>query len=348
MKILFIAPNYLPHVGGVEKHIDKLVQELLKDKNSVTIVVPKFDNNYMSYEKSNALEIFRVRKKSNKLLNRVHSLFYLLKNFQLIKENNIIHFHDYSTFWNFGLFAYFFIKLTGKKVYITFHGWEGKIPLKKSVILKRKIIEKLVDANICIGHFIEKWYATKADIVSYGGVDTVLNLEDTEEKYLLFIGRLAEDTAIWNYIKTWEMMNNINKNNKFIICGDGVLREELEQYVENKNIINIEFKGFVTDTQEYIKNANLIFTSGYLGILEAFSYKKNVISVYDNALKKDYLMMIPDYDNMMWVVDDTTKNIIKVVEEALNNDDKKEIAYKYSLKHSWKNLKEDYYKLWKM
>ena len=51
MKILFIVPNYLPHIGGVEKHIDMLCKELLKDGHSITILVMKSDNSYRDYEK---------------------------------------------------------------------------------------------------------------------------------------------------------------------------------------------------------------------------------------------------------------------------------------------------------
>ena len=347
MKILFIAPNYLPHIGGVEKHLDSLCKEILKDGHSITILVQKFDNSYEDYEKKGNLEIVRIHKKKSKITRRLDLLTYMMVNIKNILKYDVIHFHDYGTFWSYGLGAYPLLKLFNKKVYITFHGWEGDVPPRKSVILIRRLIAKLTTANISVGHFISKWYGTKADIVSYGGVDRVSDMSKNREDYILFVGRLAPDTGIFDYIKAWEV---VSKNNDldFLICGNGILRNEIEEYIKMHNIQRVVFKGFVSDVENYIKDAKIIFTAGYLGMLEAFSYKKNVIATYDNELKKDYLQMIPNYEMMMWVVDDKVENIIKVFDEAILDNSKKEIAYQYSLQNSWETVKQDYYRLWKI
>jgi len=344
MKILFIAPNYLPHIGGVEKHIFKLTKELLKDDHEVTILVQKFYNNYKDYEKDKNLEIIRLNQKSNKILNRLDKIFFMIK---FLKDNkfDIIHIHDYSTFELFILPVFLLLKLFNMKIYITFHGYEGDVPPKKNVVFRRKLIEKLAYKNICIGYFIPKWYGTNADIISYGGVEKVHDVQNLKEDYILFIGRLADDTAIFDYIKAWEVTSKAN-NLKFIICGDGILKNELKKYIKDNSVQRVVFKGFVSDVESYIKNAKVVFTSGYLGILEAFSYKKNVLAIYDNDLKKDYLTMIPNYNNMMWVVDNKVENIISSLENALNDNIKKEMAYQYSLENSWKKVKEQYYRLW--
>jgi glycosyltransferase involved in cell wall biosynthesis len=347
MKILFIAPNYLPHIGGVEKHLENLCYEILKDNHNITILVQKFDKNYKNYELDNNLEIIRINKNDNKIVRRLNLFNYMIVNIKSILKYDIIHFHDYGTFWLYGLGVYPILKLFGKKIFITFHGWEGAVPLKKSVILKRKLIQKLTTANISVGHFIEKWYGTKADIISYGGVYKAENLSNNQENYVLFVGRLATDTGIFDYIKAWEIVSR-NTDLEFVICGDGVLRDEIEKYIEEHRIQRVVFKGFVTDVQRYIKDAKIILTAGYLGILEAFSYKKNVIATYDNELKKDYLQMIPHNESMMWVVDDEIDNIVNVFNEAIEDNTKKEVGYRYSLENSWETVKEDYYRLWKM
>jgi len=346
MKILFITPNYLPHIGGVEKHLENLSSEMIKDGHNITILVQKFDNSYKGYEKNNNLEIIRIHKSSNKIIRRINLLKYMITNIKNILKYDVIHFHDYGTFWSYGLLAYPILKLFNKKIFITFHGWEGDVPPRKSVVFKRKLIEKLTTANISVGHFISKWYGTKSDIVTYGGVDRV-DVTQNREDYILFVGRVAEDTGIFDYIKAWE---DVSKNNNldFIICGDGILRKEIEEYIQKNSIKRVLFKGFVTDVNSYIKDAKVVFTAGYLGILEAFSYKKNVIATYDNELKKDYLQMIPNYQNMMWVVDNKIDNIVNVFNEAIKNNNKKEIAYEYALNNSWEKVKKDYYRLWRM
>jgi len=266
-------------------------------------------------------------------------------NIKSILQYDVIHFHDYDTFCSYGLLVYPILKLFRRKIFITFHGWEGDVPPKKSVVFKRRLIAKLTTANISIGHFIEKWYGTKADIVSYGGVYKV-DITQNREDYILFIGRLADDTGIFDYVKAWEEVSQ-NNDLDFVICGDGTLRQEIEEYIRKHNIKRVLFKGFVSDVNIYIKDAKVIFTAGYLGILEAFSYKKNVIATYDNELKKDYLQMIPNHEKMMWVVDNKVKNIVSVFNETIINNAKKEIAYNYSLDNSWEKVKKDYYKLWR-
>lgn len=348
MKILFIAPNYLPHIGGVEKHIKMLCNELLKDGHNITILVMKYDNSYTDYEIINNLEIIRLNKTNIRFGNRIKLTKYMMIHFFKLLKYDVIHFHDFGTFWNYCLPVWLPLKIFSKKMFITFHGWEGDVPPRKSVVWKRKIVEKLSDGNICIGHFLEKWYGTNADIVSYGGVEKANTTSENKEEYLLFVGRLAQDTGIWDYMKSWEQLSKKYNNLKFIICGDGILRKELEKYIIDQNIPNVLFEGFVSDIESYIKNAKVIFTAGYLGILEAFSFKKNVVAVYDNELKKDYLEMIPHYKDMMWVTDDSTQNIIKVVDEALNNKVKQVKAYEYSLQNNWGKVKKDYYKLWKI
>lgn len=345
MKILFIAPNYLPHIGGVEKHLYYLSKELEKDGHEITILVPKYDINYPSHEKDGTLEIVRIDNLKNKYINRVKNLFYLIRHLKNTFKYDIIHFHDYGTFYGFGVLIFPLLKLFNKKVYITFHGWEGDVPPKQNIVLKRKIVEKLTNGNICIGDFIRKWYGTTPDIISYGGVEKK-DLSDVKEEYVLFVGRIANDTGIFDYIKAWEVVSK-NNNLDFVVCGDGVLRNEIEQYIKMHNIQRVILKGFVTDVNSYIKDAKIVFASGYLAILEAFSYKKNVIATYDNELKKDYLEMIPNHEKMMWVVDNKIENIVNAFSEAIDDNRKKEIAYTYSLGNSWEKVKRDYYKLWK-
>ncbi len=170
MNIIFVAPNYYPHIGGVEKHIRELSYELIKDGHSIIIFVVKSEKLYKDYENDGVIKIIRFNRTSIKFINRFYLNLQLVKHVAKFKQADIIHFHDFGTMWILGLLVYPLLRYMHKKIFITFHGWEGDIPPKKSSIRKRKICEKLADANICVGHFIQKWYGTKADIVTYGGV----------------------------------------------------------------------------------------------------------------------------------------------------------------------------------
>ncbi len=346
MKVLFIAPNYFPHIGGVEKHIKHLCDEMLKDGHDISILVMKYKDDYTSYEKIANLEIIRVDRSRVLFGNRINITLFMILNFIKILKYDVIHFHDYTTFWSYGLPVWFPLKLFGKKMFVTFHGWEGVVPPRKRVVLQRKITEKLVDGNICIGHFIEKWYGTHADIVSYGGAERVALPPPPENDTVVFIGRLAADTGIRSYLKAWETLSARHAGARLLVCGDGVLREEIERYIEQNNIDTIELLGFVPDVGRCIRDAKVVLTAGYLGILEAFSYKKSVVSVYDSALKEDYLRMMPGSDDMMWIAQ-SVDTIITCVEEAMVDERKKEAGYAFALRNSWDTVAESYYELWK-
>lgn len=339
MNILFVTQHYFPHIGGVQKHIREVTDQFLSDGHTVNILVTEGRGN-APFENEGMRSIYRLKK----LHGRLGILLQMFNRFHLFRQADVIHFHDFAPFWKYGTLLLPVLRLLGKKVYLTFHGWEGRCPPAKKIVLKRKICAFLSDGNICVGHFIEKWYRMKADIVSYGGVKRASELNGTK-KNAVFVGRLAEDTGIREYVKAWKDINSQFPGLKLIICGDGALRGTLEDLIRRENILNIEFKGFVKEPENYVKNAAIVFTTGYLGMLEAFSYKKPVIAIYDSELKKDYLEMMPGSRDMLWITSDSNE-IASSVKEALQDNEKVEKAYRFSLENSWERVKKDYYRLW--
>lgn len=343
MNILFIAPRCYPDIGGVERHILEVGRELVKDGHTLCVIVLE-RSGHAGYEEAGGVKYYRLDK--NKRLGKYFVLYQMIKLWSLFREADIIHFHDFFPFWKYGTWLFPFLKAMRKKVYITFHGWEGRCPPERNAVIKRKICEKLANGNMCIGHFIEKWYGCKADVVSYGGVRAAVE-PGKSLPYVVFVGRLAEDSGITEYVRAWKQVSERHPKLKFVICGGGALRESLEEYIERENIGNIEFKGVVIDPENYVKYAHVVFTSGFLGILEAFSYKKPVIGVYRNELKKDYLEMLPESDKMLWIAGDSGE-VANSVEEALSKNEKVERAYAFSLANDWDKVKRDYYKLWRI
>ena len=157
MNILFLTRLYWPHVGGVEKHVEK-ISEILKKKHEITIVCEKHDPKLSDFESRQGISIYRIPSSDKWVIWK-----WWLGHLQLIKQADIIHIHDVF-FW----FLPFRLPYWTKKVYITFHGWEGVCPIPFKNILWRKLAEKLTRGNICVGDFISKWYGTKPDFVTYG------------------------------------------------------------------------------------------------------------------------------------------------------------------------------------
>jgi glycosyltransferase involved in cell wall biosynthesis len=159
-----------------------------------------------------------------------------------------------------------------------------------------------------VGHYIEKWYGTKPKIVTYGGVNTVaiglskIPKEIKPNPHILFIGRLAPDIGTKTYLELFKKLQAFSLD----VYGDGPLRWKVEKYGK--------VHGFVPELGRLIKKADIVCASSYLTILQALSYGKPVIAVYENALKKDYLTLAPF---AMWItINNSPTELAKIISNS--------------------------------
>lgn len=156
MKIVFLTRLYLPHVGGVEKHVREVSLKLKKKGNIVKIITEKYDDSLKDFEIIDGLEVYRI-----KALNKWQTWLEIWKLKTLFQRSDVVHIHDVF-YW------YFPLLWLNKKTFITFHGYEGSnIPNWKQVFWHR-LAAKLTKGNICIGDFHKKWYGVNPDFISYG------------------------------------------------------------------------------------------------------------------------------------------------------------------------------------
>lgn len=258
MNVLILSRRVWPEVGGVEKHIRE-TSKILTSKGFRLKIISEKDIKYPKI----------------KFIGILYIWFWFLKNIKLIQRSDIVHIHD--VFIWYLPFRFIF---PNKKVFITFHGWEGKYPIPIKNIIFKRIANKLVNGSIAVGHYIEKWYGIKADYVTYGGTNLIKSKTKKEKNSIVFVGRLEKDTGI---IK---LFNFLNKNPKYKVefCGDGTLRSECGKY----GIVH----GFC-DPGKYYKKASIVFASGYLTALEALSYDCKLMVGWDNPLKRDYWQLSP-------------------------------------------------------
>lgn len=343
MKILMMADFFYPHIGGVEKHVKFISKELLKRGYEITVLTRRYSKDLPNQEEYEGINIIRFN--DDTILSKYN---WLEKNQEIIQQHDIIHFHD------FGAFIYWYLPFfkdnLEKPIFVTFHGYEG-FPINETAIYMRRVCEKMTYGSIAIGEYINKWYGTKSDFISYGGVETIQGdvLGDKENLTASFVGRLEEDTGIRRYIEAVKILKDkYNKNLKLFICGDGTLRKEIENYVK-ENELNVTCYGFKDNPQNYVENCEYAFTSGYLSMLESMNNKQFVISIYENELKKDYLGCFPNQTNMFEVCKsaDEIADKLNYFDENLNaKNEKIETAYKFSCKQSWGNITDIYEKLY--
>ena len=291
MTILFFAKRFYPEIGGVEKHVLEIGKRLVKKGNRVIVVTELEKNtnnvNYHSASKSatlagkvDGIEIYRINPGKNNWFKKFRIWKELWRLKKIILQSDVIHCHDVF-FW----YLPFRFLYPAKKVFTTFHGYEGNyIPTKKAILM-HKISEKFSYGNICIGQFFEKWYGTKPTFISFGAAEIIgLKKQEIVNKNLIvFLGRLEEETGIMEYLKAFRKLSEQHRGLRLEVLGDGSLMNQSKKYTLD-NQLSVNFRGFVANTEPLINRASFMFVSRYLGMLEAMVNKKFVLSVYNNKI----------------------------------------------------------------
>ena len=360
--------------GSASIKVLRLSSNFFSDCNAVKPGPVALSRTHSCLSRTHSCHPELVSGSASKLVNVVRRISHykgLLTKMILFSKADVIHFHDFSIMYYFLPFVYIFKTMLKKRIYITFHGWEGIFPPPPDIIKKRALCESLAAGNICIGDFIPKWYGTRADIISYGGVekkDVSDVSNNSSDKNIVFVGRLSADTGIVQYLEAWKKIQRKYTDLNLIICGDGPLMGNISSEINDGKLFNVTLAGMVRNIDDYLRTAEVVFTSGYLSMLTAFAYGKKVISVYDNDLKKDYLEMMPDsidikprrgdiskyqipntkYQRDMFWIAGSAEEILYAYDAAVNDKDKAAKAYKFALDNDWAKVKEEYYKLWKI
>ena len=356
MTIVFLARRFYPQIGGVEKHVLEVGKRLVKKGHKVIVITELEKNtngqNYHSVSKSARLtgkvagiEIFRINAGADDWFKKFRVWKQLWKLKKIIISADIVHCHDVF-FW----YLPFRFLYPTKKVYTTFHGYEGNnIPNTKAKLM-HKLAEKLSYGNICVGDFLKKWYGTKPTFVTYGAV----NLSDSKTKNsktnvsqknsAMFLGRLEEETGILEYLKALNFLQERRIILSLDVYGDGALKSESLNYSKTHNL-RVNFKGFVGNASSFIKNYEYVFCSRYLGILEAMALQKPVFAQYNNEIKRDYLQMAP-FAKYISITSDAAliSNAVENYMEKKNLEVTR--AYLWVKNETWEKMVNLYLRLW--
>lgn len=329
MNILFFTKYYNPHLGGVEKHTKEVAERLAKKGHQVTVITMKHQKQLPGKETRGGVKIFRIPY-STKKISIWKSIW---RHIDLIKSSDLVHCHDvFFWYWPFRLI------FPLKKVFVTFHGWEGKYPIPGRSILVRKLNETLTNGNICVGKYLLKHYGTKTSHITYGGVDQTINKKNDEAKTITFIGRLEKVNGIEEYLTALKKLKE-KHNYKVTFIGDGKYRNQAE------NLGKVT--GMVKDITPYLNQARIVMASSYLSILEAMVAGKPVFALSSNLLKKDYLYMFPGakYIN----ISSSSVELVKQIETNLQGWTLKvKKGQEFSKKQTWDKVVNLYLKLWKI
>lgn len=335
MNILFITPSFYPHIGGVEKHIEK-IGEILQKQHTLTVLTEAAEEDLPADEVWKGIQVKRIplgniteSQKKWKLWN------WILHNRQWLSQFDLIHIHDVF-FWVIPLLFF-----RHPRLYMTFHGYEGSEAPTLKQKMWHQLAAKVCRANICIGGFHEKWYGIHPTMTSFGAVEAS-KLKTIKTDRIVYVGRLHEDTGILTCIKAL-----VGTGYQLDVYGDGPQRQMAEDLARQLGVEAV-FHGFDSNISQRLSTYKVVFISRYLGILEAFSQQVPIIASYNNEIKFDYLTLTPFHQwiSILSSSDDVRRRLLDILDGKRKTDSAVKSGYAWAMKQTWGKLAQQYEKLW--
>lgn len=337
-KLLFLCRLFWPHIGGVETHVQQLSMELLKRGYEIIIITEQHDSSLPFEDEAFGIHIFRIPQES--LKNKLSVWRWMIRHLSLLISSDIIHAHD--VMWWYWPFRFLLPK---KRVYTTFHGYEGANEPRFGAILSRKVSELFSRKTICIGDWMCKWYHANPSAVSYGaGMRSPTSLFHIKPNSIVFIGRLAEDTGILAYIRAVQFLKG---KYTLDIFGEGPLKQEILKMIYDSPFIT--YQGETLHPEKELARHRYAFVSRYLSIIEAQQIGRFVFAQWDTAIKRDYLQSFPTADCMRIFHD--PKDLVKGLEDIQKHPEKEKgfikKAQTWAVHQKWSKVADMYEAIWK-
>lgn len=94
---------------------------------------------------------------------------------------------------------------------------------------------------------------------------------------IAYVGRLSAEKGVMRLLRIWEIVSKTLPDYKLTIYGEGYMESDMLQYITNKHIENVEFKGFCRNLEDiYTQNDLCLMTSDTEGfgmvLIEAMYY----------------------------------------------------------------------------
>lgn len=351
-KILHLAKHYHPHVGGVETHLREVNKLLVKNGYEVTVICFQSDQSEELEETVDQVKVIRIPVSSFypkfftfdflvKTFFKIKLWTWITKNSKLFLKADVIQVHDVF-WWVWPLYMAIYYK-----TYLTFHGWEGRFPVRMRDKIQRYYNSMSAKKTIHVGDFIADFYLDKPNYVIYGGVNSPKKLSEpkcghkllSNSSKIIFLGRLEYENEIGNYLELFELIKEQYPQIKITFVGDGSFRDECLEIGE--------VTGMVADPTDYIQSADFVCANSYLSILEAQSYGKVVISFYSHLLKKSYLSKFPGA-KLMLIESSPSKMLKKMI--GLNRLDTQKLSKEirsFAESMTWEKVVDTYKEMWK-
>lgn len=299
MRIVFFANHFFPSIGGVQWSVLRTAESLVRRGHDVTVVT-ETPSDGQSDDGSYPFELIRFRVPLRRPFTRIGYWRWMWSRRVLLDAADVLHFHDYTTFFHWFLPLRPFVR--HPRYAVTFHGYEHW-PIRRRHRFFRAVTARLCHARFAVGEYIRVLYRHPVDAVYIGApVRDIPAFEPPDTPVFSYAGRFADDTAILPLLRSLsaaagETALPGGMPVRIRLAGDGPLRDRIAQL--GTAALRVEFLGTTMETAALYDGARCIIATGYLGIFEAFASGIPVLVPAFNPLKRLYVESIPDACSML-------------------------------------------------
>ena len=243
--------------GGGQTHLIDVLKNMDRQKFKIFVICPS-EGHYINEVKRYADEYYFINFNQN-FLKIILQLYKFLK----ITKPDIVHNHLLRACYLASPIA----RLFTRKVFNNLHGsvtddiTANKIKIAAYLIYNR-ILNRLGCQYIAVSNFnkeqlVEQGIKKDKITVIYNGINGFLSKREKSKKNIFFnavcIARLAPQKGIFTLLKIAKKLEEIVL---FQIVGDGELRKEIDDFIINNDINNVELKGFHKDIEPFLQCAD--------------------------------------------------------------------------------------------
>ncbi|MEW6557427.1 MAG: glycosyltransferase family 4 protein [Elusimicrobiota bacterium] len=306
--IAVVSLTYPPYLGGAERQMSLLVEELIKHKINLTVyTIGHPDRGKKPYIK----DTFKLGRKIN-FCDKLVWFILLFFQLQLLKKNTVI----YSFGYGFDKFIIYLVHILKKIPFIIkfpgtldenlFRRYQAQIKklperLQYKIILNANFI--IVQDNISVKNFLMKLKVDRNRIaVIKNGVKINQYKKIDKIKKILFVGRIIAEKGINELLRAFIEISSEIEDLELKVIGDGPDLPAIMKQFERMRNGRVIFAGKINKVEKYYQDADLFVFPTYREglpnvVLEAMSFGLPVISTPVGALPE----IFTDYKEIIYV-----------------------------------------------
>lgn len=365
MKIGLVCPYDMFKGGGVQECILAMQTELTKRGHDVSIISPK-PRGYTEAVPENMI-LLGTGKDMKSPFHTTAQLSVSLEPKELDamlerEKFDVLHFHEPWV----PIMSKQILSRSNAANVATFH---AKLPdtvlsraIGKIVTPYTKSVEKCLDEYAAVSEAAAEYIRSvskKEPLIIPNGIDLKKFAYTDHRKVstsptILYVGRLEQRKGVKHLLKAFDRLQTKNPKARLIIGGDGTDRQKLEQFVEDKEIQNVTFEGYLTEERklELLKQADVFCSPALYGesfgivLLEAMA-RGCVVVAGDNP---GYKAVLRAQAKTSLVDPEDTDDFVRKLDAMLSNQNMREKwldwAKDYIQQFSYENIVDEYEKMY--